>query len=97
MFDIIYIAGYESCTYFYQAMIYASFLKKFGLCIDYEVKSFETRDDFFSWLESDFPMKNNTHKTSPIIWTSQNKFIGGCSDLKEFLKDIDDEGLQAYI
>jgi hypothetical protein len=92
--DIIHIVGFETCTFFYQAVIYSSVLKKYKMCKDYKIKSFQTREDFMNWL-SDFTSKYNIeHKTSPIVFKSTEtdidlinekniEFIGGCSDVQK--------------
>lgn len=78
----IIIHGYDTCVFFYRACIYAAILKKNGICEDYEIKSYASRDEYKRYLES-IPFK---HETSPLVIDDSGNYIGGCDSLKEIVK-----------
>ena len=68
MYETIHVCGYASCSFFYRACVYASILKKRGVCKDYNIKGFDTRNEFFEWLENDSPISQSMeHRTSPLV------------------------------
>tara|TARA_B110000881_G_scaffold133520_1_gene117408 strand:- start:3183 stop:3476 length:294 start_codon:yes stop_codon:yes gene_type:complete len=89
----IIITGFESCSHFYQACIFASMCKKHGLCKDYTMKSFATRLDYLEWLKifkekhffCDSKFKN--HKSCPLVYLDNDQYIGGCDNLKIWFRN----------
>ena len=86
---IITIYGFDTCSYFYKACIYAAILKKHKLCSEYEIKSFPSRQEYHDSLRTLCQLNSFEHNTSPLVVDSDGTYIGGCDSLQDILQQND--------
>lgn len=77
----INIAGYPTCGFYRKAKAALTGLTTiFPDKYDVEVKEFASKEEYSQWL-SNGPVPNaGSHRTSPIVWFDEDKFIGGCTE-----------------
>lgn len=76
------IAGFATCGAFKRAVCAVQGLAViFPTKIGANVHSYETRDEYMTWLaENRGSFNQEGHKTSPFVWFDDGKFLGGCDD-----------------
>jgi len=88
---IITVAGFVTCPFHRKALAAAKTLVQRGLASEVVDKTFSTRDEYRTWLFSEQGRDsfrkglNNRkaleHTSSPLVWTDENTYVGGCDDL----------------
>lgn len=84
------VAGFQTCSAYQQAknaLLGLSVIFPHKVAVN--VQEYETRDEYMSWLSVHREtISAPTHKTSPIVWFDDGKYLGGRDDTLGKIKII---------
>ena len=86
----LHIVGFKECQYSQRALQAADILQHSGLVDEVSTQIFEQREEYLQWLgssRSESPLAElgpeaQKHTTSPICWSEEDGYIGGCTEFE---------------
>ena len=80
------VAGFATCPWFKKAAAVVTGLSAvFPSNFSSNVTELPTRDEYLAWLDAHKPKLDSaaqSHKTSPIVWFDDGKYLGFLSQIK---------------